>query len=309
MDDSLDLLANTTYFSTLDLASGYWQVGMEPHSQPKTAFCSHSGLYKFTVMPFGLCNAPATFQRLTEAVLGGLARDKCFVYLDDILVVGKTSEDHLDNLREVFSRLQQSGLKLKPSKCHLAKRKVTYLGYVVSSQGIATDPVKVAAVNDCPVPTSMKELKPFLGLASYYRQFVPGFSKIANPLFALTHKDCSFVWSQKCEDAFNQLKILLTNAPLLVFPDFKKKFVLETDASGLGLGAVLAQQQDDGSVAPIAYASRTLQPHKKNYGVTEFEALGVVWAVKHFHPYLYGHGCHVVTDHEALKSLLNTPHP
>ena len=159
------------------------------------------------------------------------------------------------------------------------------------------------------MPTSMRELKSFLGLASYYQRFVPGFSKIANPLFALTHKDFSFVWNQKCEDAFNQLKSLLTNAPLLVFPNFKKEFILETDASGLGLGAVLAQQQDNGSVASIAYASRTLQPHEKNYGVTELEALGVVWAVKHFRPYLYGHKCHVVTDHEALKSLLNTPHP
>ena len=309
VDDSLDLLAKTAYFSTLDLASGYWQVGMDPESQPKTAFCSHSGLYEFTVMPFGLCNAPATFQRLMETVFRGLARDKCFVYLDDVLVVGQTFEEHLSNLREVFTRLKEAGLKLKPSKCHLAKSQVTYLGYVVSRQGITADRSKVTAVQDFPTPNSVKELRSFLGLASYYRRFIPGFSKVASPLFSLTHKGADFVWNSECGNVFNRLKSLLTSAPLLVFPDFEKEFILETDASGVGLGAVLAQEQDTGVKAPIAYASRTLQKHEKNYGVTELEALGVVWAVKHFRPYLYGHKCRVVTDHEALKSLLNTPHP
>ena len=127
IDDTLDLLAKTKFFSTLDLASGYWQVGMEASSQPKTAFCAHSGLYEFTVMPFGLCNAPTTFQRLMETVLSGLARDKCFIYLDDVLVVGKTFEEHANNLREVFTRLREAGPRLKPSKCHLAKSKVTYI--------------------------------------------------------------------------------------------------------------------------------------------------------------------------------------
>jgi len=282
---------------------------MDPDSQPKTAFCSHSGLYEFTVMPFGLCNAPATFQRLMETVFSGLARDKCFVYLDDVLVVGQTFEEHLSNLREVFGRLKEAGLKLKPSKCHLAKSQVAYLGYVVSRQGITADPSKVAAVREFPIPKSVRELRSFLGLASYYRRFIPGFSRIAGPLFALTHKGSEFIWSTECENVFKQLKSLLTDAPLLVFPDFEKEFILEIDASGQGLGAVLVQEQDNGTTAPIAYASRTLQRHERNYGVTELEALGVVWAVKHFRPYLYGHKCRVVTDHEALKSLLNTPHP
>ena len=186
---------------------------------------------------------------------------------------------------------------------------MTYLGYVVSRQGITADPSKVTAVQEFPTPKNVKGLRSFLGLASYYRCFIPGFSRVASPLFSLTHKDSDFVWSEECRNAFNHLKSLLTNAPLLVFPDFEKEFILETDASGVGLGAVLAQEQDTGAKAPIAYASRTLQKHEKNYGVTELEALGVVWAVKHFCPYLYGHKCRVVTDHEALKSLLNTPHP
>ena len=148
VDDSLDLLANIAYFSSLDLASGYWRVAMAADSQQKTAFCSHSGHYEFTVMPFGLCNAPATFQRLMETVLSGLVQEKCIVYLDDILVIGKSFREHLENLSEVFEWLRQFGLQLKPSKCHLAKRQVTYLGYVVSVSGISADPSKVEAVKE-----------------------------------------------------------------------------------------------------------------------------------------------------------------
>ena len=155
----------------------------------------------------------------------------------------------------------------------------------------------------------MKSLRSFLGLASYYRRFVMGFSSVANPLFTLTKKDVDFVWSEACEAAFHQLKKLLTEAPVLAFPEFDRGFLLETDASGIGLGAVLAQKQDDGTVRPVAYVSRTLQPHERNYGVTELEALGVVWVVRHFRHYLYGHHCDVFTDHEALRSLLNMPHP
>ena len=309
IDDSLDLLANTKYLTSLDLASGYWQVGMEPASQEKTAFITYSGLYEFTVMPFGLCNAPATFQRLMENVLAGLAREKCIVYLDDVLVIGQTFQDHLTNLRDVFTRLLKAGLKLKPTKCKLAQRKVEFLGYVVSDGGISADPKKVMAVSDFPKPTDLKSLRSFLGLTSYYRRFVPCFSSVAQPLYSLTRKDAPYEWSLDCEAAFAQLKSLLTNAPVLAYPQFGKEFLLETDASGVGLGAVLSQEQPDGTVRPIAFASRTLQPHEKNYGISELEALGVVWAVKHFRHYLYGHHCTVFTDHEALKSLLNTPQP
>ena len=305
----MDLLANTAYFTTLDLASGYWQVEMDSKSRKKTAFCSYSGLYEFNVMPFGLCNTPATFQRLMEAVLVGLAREKCVIYLDDILVMGKTFQEHLENLAQVLSRLRQAGLRFKPKKCHLAKRRVCYLGYVVSREGISADPSKVEVVKNFATPIDVRLLRSFLGLSSYYRRFVPAFSKVAAPLFALTHKDAIFQWDKKCQESFDHLKGLLMQAPLLVFPDFTKSFVLETDASGQGLGAVLSQQQESGFTAPIAYASRTLQKHEQNYGTTELEALGVVWAVRHFRPYLYGHACKVHTDHEALRSLLNTPHP
>ena len=309
IDDSLDLLSHSKFFTTLDLASGYWQVKVAPDAVEKTAFTTVSGLYEFLVMPFGLCNAPATFQRLMESVLAGLARDVCTVYLDDIMVMGATFDEHIENLGRVLDRLRQAGLRLKPSKCHFAKKEVAYLGYIVTEGGIAADPKKVEAVYNFPTPTNLKSLRSFLGLASYYRRFVPNFSKVAHPLFLLTRKDTPFEWVDSCQLAFDELKGLLTTAPVLAFPDFKKEYLLETDASGLGLGAILAQRQSDGTTRPLAYASRSLQRHEQNYGVMELEALGVVWAVRHFHPYLYGNRCHVYTDHEALKSLLNTPHP
>ena len=260
-------------------------------------------------MPFGLKNAPATFQRLMETVLSGLIRHVCLDYLDDIIVTGRTFDEHLANLRSVFLRLRDAHLKLKPRKCFLAMKEVEYLGFRVSGEGIIADPKKIEAVQNYPTPADVKQVCSFLGLASYYRRFIPNFSVIARPLYALTKKDAVFVWCDFCEEAFAQLKALLTHAPILAFPDFASSFRLETDASGLGLGAVLSQEQDDGTMRPIAYASRTLQPHERNYGSTELEALGVVWAVRHFRQYLYGHNCHVFTDHEALKSLLNSPHP
>ena len=245
-----------------------------------------------------------------EVVLSGLAQDSCHVYLDDVLVFGRTLEEHNSNLSKVLTRIREAGLRLKPKKCNFAQESVEYLGHVVSAAGIRTNPTKLRAVEKYPTPANVKSLRSFLGLASYYRRFVPGFSKVASSLNALTRKSIAFVWTPECRKAFEQLKTLLVTAPLLRYPDFSKPFILETDASGAGLGAVLAQsQEEDDSVRPIAYASRSLQKHEKNYGVTELEGLGVVWAAKLFRPYLYGHHCTVYTDHEALKSLLNTPQP
>ena len=308
IDDTLDLLAGAKYFTSLDLASGYWQVEMSPESREKTAFITYSGLYEFTKMPFGLCNAPATFQRLMETVLAGLNRKSCVVYIDDILVFSRTYEEHLAHLREVFERLAKAGLRMKPKKCNFCCEQVCYLGHVVSEAGIAVNPEKVEAVRSFPQPTNLKKLRSFLGLASYYRRFIPNFSKVAGPLYALTKKNAELSWTPKCKEVFENLKELLTTTPVLAFPEFSHSFILETDASGDGLGAVLAQKVD-GVVRPLAYASRTLQAHEKNLGITELEALAVVWAAKHFRPYLYAHHCDVFTDHIALKSLLNTPQP
>ena len=309
IDDTLDLLTGSRHFSTLDLASGYWQVEMEPSSKEKTAFTTYSGLYQFRKMPFGLVNAPATFQRLMEVVVAGLAHSVCVVYLDDILVVGKTVSERNSNLTQVLQRLRSAGLRLQPKKYHFALERVEYLGHVVSADSVSTNPKKRMAVEEYPVPHDLKTLRSFLGLASYNRKFVPYFAKVAGPLHALTKKEVPFLWTPKCQSAFVELKRLLTHSPVLSFPDFAEPFILETDASGACLGAVLAQKQEYGTVRPIAYASRSLQQHEKNYGITELEGLGVVLAVKHFRPYLYGHRCEVYTDHSALTSLLNTPQP
>ena len=241
-----------------------------------------------------------------EVVLNGLARDGCMVYLDDVLVIDRTIQEHKDNLIKVFQQLRSAGFTLKPK---FAQLEVCYLGHVVSAEGVRTDPSKLQAVLKFPVPTNVKLLRSFLGLMSYYKRFIPQFAKIAGPLHAPMKKNSEYTWTAVCQGAFEKLRNLLTSAPVLAYPDFGVPFILETDASGNGLGAVLAQQQDDELVRPIAYASRSLQEHNKRHGVTELEGLAVVWAVKHFRPYLCGHQCDIYTVHEALKSLLNTPQP
>ena len=311
IDDILDTLAQAKYFTTLDLSAGYWQVELDKDSQAKTAFTTHCGLFEFTRMPFGLCNAPATFQRLMQLVLSGLEWDCCFVYIDDILVASKTFEDHLRHLQLVFERLRKAGLRLKPTKCHFIRDKVPYLGFLISKRGIQPDPLKTDKVNNFPRPTSLTSLRSFLGLASYYRRFVPHFATVAAPLHRLTKKDTPFEWNQDCETAFSQLKSLLTQAPVLVYPQFGQgcSFQLETDASGVGLGAILSQKQDDGKYHPVAYASRSLLPSERNYPISELETLAIVWAVKYFRTYLLGHPCVVLTDHASCLSLLNTSRP
>ena len=191
-------------------------------------------------MPFGLVNAPATFQRLMEVVLARLARTTCVVYLDNILVFGRNLSEHNANLKTVFERLREAGLRLKPTKCHLARQRVEFLGHVVSAAGVQTDPGKLKAVERYPVPTDVKTLLSFLGLASYYRRFVSRFAAIASPMHLLTKKDAPFVWTEQCQLAFEKIKKLLISAPVLAFPQFDRPFILETDASGIGLGAVLA---------------------------------------------------------------------
>ena len=252
IDDILDTLDQARYFSTLDLASGYRQIEMDPATKDKSAFTTHAGLFEFERMPFGLCNAPATFQRLMLAVLAGMECDFCFVYFDDILVCSKTLEEHMEHLQQVFNRLQEAKLTLKPKKCSFQQDEVIYLGHVISRKGIAPDPSKTQKVKDFSVPPDVTKLKQFLGLASYYHRFIPGFAKLAHQLHSLAKKGVDFHWSVDCQRAFEKLKELLTQAPILAYPCFgeDKEFILETDASGEGLGAVLAQKQADGFVHP-----------------------------------------------------------
>lgn len=218
---------------------------MNEADKPKTAFVTRSGLFQFTVMPFGLCNSPATFERLMEVVLAGLNFNVCLVYIDDIIIFGKTFDETLQNLEQVLTKLQLAGLKLKAAKCTLFKKEVLFLGYKVSGDGVQTDPAKVAVVEQWPIPIEVSEVRSFVGLCSYYRRFIAGFSSLAKPLFRLTEKGREFKWTSDCQSAFDNLKKCLTTAPILAHPNFSVPFILDTDASQVGLGAVLSQDIDD----------------------------------------------------------------
>ena len=308
IDQTLDSLSGATLFSTLDLASGYWQVEMSPSDREKTAFATRSGLYEFNVMPFGLTGAPGTFQRLMEAVLAGLQYDICLIYLDDIIIFSKTFEEHMKRLEEIFGRLREANLKIKPQKCHFFCSSLKYLGHIISSEGVQTDPAKIQTIKEWPKPINTEEVQRFLGLCTYYRRFVKDFSKIASPLYKLTQKNVEFRWNSECEAAFSLLKTELVNAPVLKYPDFTKPFILDTDASEMGIGAVLSQNID-GREYVVAYGSRALLKSEKNYCVTRKELLALVYFIKYFKHFLYGNEFVVRTDHKALKWLYNFKEP
>ena len=308
IDDTLESLSGATWFSSLDLKSGYWQVGMHPEDREKTAFTTGRGLWQFRVMPFGLCNAPATFERLMEKVLAGLPLSVCLVYLDDILVPARSFDDHIQNLRTVFSRLQEANLKLSPKKCTLFRRQLKFLGHIVSEKGVATDPEKLEAVMTWPTPTNVSEVRRFLGLCSYYRRFVANFADIACPLHQCTEHPQIFKWNDELEKSFVSLKKALVEAPVLGYPDPDGHFILDTDASAYGIGAVLSQVQY-GEEKVVAYYSRAMSRPERQYCVTRRELLAVVRSVQHFHPYLYGRHFTIRTDHAALRWLLSFRSP
>ena len=308
IDESLDSLSKTQYFSTLDLASGYWQIGLDEDAKRKSAFCTTSGLYQFKVMPFGLTNAPATFQRLMERVLAGLQWQICLVYIDDVIIFSQTFEDHLQHLSTVFDRLKEAGLKLKPKKCFLFQTSVKYLGHIVSRDGISTDPDKTKAVKEWPTPHDVTDVKKFLGLCGYYRRFVPNFATISKPLTRLTEKNSIFVWGEEEESAFLTLKDLLVSAPIMAYPESSSTFILDTDASGSGIGAVLSQIIE-GEERVIAYGSRILTKAERAYCVTRREMLAVVHFCKYFRHYLLGRKFLLRTDHASLRWLKSFKEP
>ena len=304
MDVILDYLSGNSWFTTLDLKSGYWQMGIRSEDREKTAFSIGNGLWQFRVMPFGLCNAPATFERLMEKVLGEIINKICLVYLDDVIIFSKTFEGMLDNLREVLLRLRSANLKLNPKKCSLFSRKVRYLGHIVSEEGLTTDTEKTSAVESWPIPKNKKQVRSFLGFCSYYRRFVKGFSSLAKPLFKLTENHTKFVWTESCQEAFITLKRALISSPILSFPSEEGEFILDTDASNHGVGAVLSQKQN-GQEKVIAYFSRVLNKSERNYCVTRRELLAIVSSMKSFHHYLYGRKFLVRTDHDSLRWLMS----
>ena len=306
--DILDQLGSAKYFTTLDLASGYHQIEMAEKDKHKTAFSTPYGHYEFNRMPFGLKNAPATFQRLMNTILAGMQGLQCLVYLDDIVIYASSLEEHNKRLREVFNRLRKNKLKLQPEKCEFLRKEVIYLGHIITENGILPEPTKLDAVNKFPVPKNVKGIQSFIGLAGYYRRFIDNFSKIARPLTKLTKKDEKFSWSTEQQNAFETLKNKLTTAPVLQYPNFEQEFIVTSDASDYAIGAVLSQGTV-GQDRPIAYASRVLSRAEKNYSTTEKELLAIVWAVKHFRPYLYGTKFKIITDHKPLTWLFSVNDP
>ncbi|KAL2087111.1 hypothetical protein ACEWY4_018170 [Coilia grayii] len=319
IEESFDALSGARWFSTLDLASGYNQVPVAETDKQKTAFCTPFGLFEFNRMPFGLCNAPGTFQRLMERMFGDCRYQSVLLFSDDVIVFSATVEQHLERLGEVFARLQREGLKVKLSKCRFFQHQVSYLGHVVSAEGVSTDPAKIEVVKEWRRPGHLAELRSFFGFASYYRRFVKGFSKLAAPLHQLVGTlsgprrkgktppvPLASAWDDECEQAFQSLKQKLTTAPVLAYADFKKPFILEVDASHGGLGAVLSQEYE-GKVRPVAFASRGLRPAERNmenYSSMKLELLAVKWAVTDkFREYLLGNHFTILTDNNPLSHL------
>lgn len=306
IDELLDELADAKYFSKLDLRAGYHQIRMARGDEHKTAFQTHSGHYEYRVMSFGLTGAPATFQSATNDTLAPVLRKFALVFFDDILIYSKDMHSHLLHLTEVLRLLADNQWKVKLSKCSFAKTEISYLGHIISGSGVSTDPSKIQTIQDWPVPINIKKLRGFLGLAGYYRKFVQNFGTISKPLTHLLKKNVPFVWTTETSQAFNTLKKALVSAPVLALPDFNKSFTLETDASEMGIGAVLAQEGH-----PVAYVSKALGPRTQGLSTYEKECLAIMMAVDHWRPYLQYREFTILTDHHSLMHLteqrLNTP--
>ena len=288
---------------------------LDDDSIPLTAFTvGPLGFYECIHMPFGLTNAPATFQRLMESCLGELHLNWCIIYLDDIIIHSRTPEEHLIRLEGVFSRLRAAGLKLKPNKCAFFKDRIAYLGHIVSKEEIEVDPSKITAIQKWPRPKTVKDVRSFLGFTNYYRKFMHRDAQISKPLNDLTSgenakrkKNKNVEWTDEHQESFDRLKNLSTSSPVLAYANYKKPFIVYTDASERGLGAVLSQLQDNGKESAITFASRSLSKSEKRYDAHKLEFLALKWAMTdQFHEYLYGGEFDVYTDNNPLTYVLTT---
>ena len=302
INECTDMLSGSVWFHTLDLNAGYWQIEIDPRDRHKSAFLTKYGLYEHVRMAQGLCNAPATFQRVMNLVLRGMIWNQVLVYLDDVIVLGRDQRSGLDNLHEVLERLRQHSLKLKAKKCTLFGTEVTFLGRKVSKDGVAVTNDNIQSVIDWPRPHNALELSKFLGFINYHRDFIPGLAGIAKSLYPLTKQKSVFNWSDDCEVAFTKLKQVITTTPVLSFPNSHDKFTLDTDASDSAIGAALYQEQM-GKLRPIAFTSVTLTPEQRRYCTTRKELLAIVMFTRHFRHYLLGQEFIVRTDHSSLAWL------
>jgi len=308
IDDALDALGGSSWFSSLDLASGYWQLRVAEQDRHKTAFITRKGLFEFKVMPFGLTGAVATFQNAMNIALSGLTWNVCLCYLDDVLVFSKSFDEHLEHLRLIFDRFRDHKLHLRADKCVFCARRTKYLGHLVQAGGISPDPALIDKIVNAKSPTNLTEVRAFNNLATYYHRFVHHFSTISYPLNRLTHKNVKFEWTDACEASFQAIKKAVTSAPTLRFPDFKRGFVLLTDASDHAVSGVLSQVFEDGE-HPIGFYSKTMDRAEHNYDTTNREGLAVVRSIVHYRHYLEYQRFTLITDHQALSTLMDFKNP
>lgn len=301
IEDLLNKLNGSKIFSTIDLTSGFHQIEMDPESIPKTAFSTDTGHYEFLRMPFGLCNAPPTFQRAMNMMLSNTPNT--LVYMDDIIIFSSSIDEHLKHLETVFDKLCKHSLSIQLDKTEFLKEKLPFLGHIITADGIHTNPDKIKAIENFPLPTNPKEIKQFLGMTGYYRKFIHNYAHIAKPLTLQLRKDHDLN-PIEYKESFELLKTHMVNAPILQFPDWNLPFILTTDASSVALGAVLSQISE-GKDHPIAFASRTLSATEQRYATIEKELLAIVYACTHFKPYLYGKRFTIQTDHKPLQWLFS----
>ena len=304
VDELIDRLDKAKYLSVIDLTRGYWQIPLVKTAQEKTAFSTPFGLFQFTVMPFGLRGAPATFQRLMDQLIRG-QEEFAAAYIDNIIVHSKLWTDHPGHVREVLQRIKEAGLTVKARKCQFGTDSCVYLGHKVGNGTVRPEDAKIASIKALTQPEMKKDVRTFLGITGYYRRFIPNYASVAAPLTDLTRKAApnKVVWDEKCGHAFNELKDCLCQQPVLRSPDFEKDVILQTDASDRGVGAVLSQKDDQGNDFPIAYYSRKFLPREERYSTVEKECLAIKLGVQAFRVYLLGRNFIVQTDHQALVWL------
>ena len=306
MEEVINRMSGHRFYSQMDLCKGYWQLGLSKRSRPKTAFETPRGLFQFKTMPFGLVNAGASFCRLIRIVLQGLRNVDSFV--DDMWIFTETWEKHLKSIKATLDRLRAAKLTAKPSKCKIGYSEIECLGHNIQDQTLRPKDDKIQAVKDAQRPVTKKQVRGFLGLAGFYRKFIPNFSEIAAPLTDLTKKDRPNRmkdWLSHHERAFQTLKSRLTSSPILRLPVFNegKPFILRSDASDIGIGAVLLQEFEGEGKLPIAYASKKLLPRERNYSVIEKECLAIIWAIEKFRKYLFGEEFILECDHKPLSFM------
>ena len=304
----LDQLKDANFVTSLDLLSGYHQIEMDKESRPMTAFSLNNAHYQFVRMPFGLTNAPATFQYLMSKILKSVLNKTAFVYLDDILVISKTFDEHVKHINEVMTLLLQAGLKINWKKSFFLRAHTEFLGFKVGGSNIQVSEKKVESIVNFPRPNTLKQLRGFLGMSGFYRRFVPDYATKAAPLTKLLHKDVPFTWEDEQEKAFDIIKQHLIEPVLLYCPDFDKPFEIQSDASNVGVGGVILQRINDKEHV-VAYTSRTLNKAERNYSTTEKELLAVLHCVETFRPYIEHTNFTIVTDHECLKWLNSISEP